>query len=72
MLNEIYSLTQQIPKFLKSRFCVLNFKSCQINTKKERILTYMDANANFLHKYAKRMQKLVEDMDFVEWLREKT
>ena len=67
MLNEINSLTQQIPKFSKSRSCVLNFKSCQINSKKEGILTYMDAKANFLHKYAKRMHKLMENVDFVEW-----
>ena len=32
----------------------------------------MDANANFLHKYAKRMHKLVGNVDFVEGLRGKT
>ena len=58
--------TQQIPKFSKPRLCVLNFESYQINLKKEGILTYREANANFLHKYAKRMHKLMENVDLVE------
>ena len=32
----------------------------------------MDANANFLHKYAKKVQKLVENINFDGWVRGKT